>query len=351
MSEALSFTLSGVAVSTVPLRILDEMCEHFVEHAEVERNGDFAFMRSKAGTATLELEDGEIRIELACPSQAALQNIRTSIAEHMFYFAGEDPFELSWSQAPVRGGLPNLREAQVVRAEDVTPFMRRVWFTCGDVTPYVDGDMHVRLVIPPRGREPVWPGFREDGRIAWPQGEDALVARAYTIRAIDRERGELCIDFVQHPAPGVHTPGADFARDAKAGDRVALLGPGSGHLPAANSILLIGDESALPAIARIAEEVPAGTQLRAIIEIRDAAEEQALATKGTLDLRWLHRHSYPADASKVLFETAREAIEQTDPATFVWVACEKEDVRAIRSLLKKRGHDRKNMYAAWYWER
>ena len=94
--------------------------------------------------------------------------------------------------------------------------------------------------------------------------EDDVAAELLRARAVDIERQELWIDFLQHPAPGIRTPGADFARDAKPGDRAALLGPGGGSLPAAQSILLAGDESALPAIARIAAEVPPGTATRAM---------------------------------------------------------------------------------------
>ncbi len=228
--------------------------------------------------------------------------------------------------------------------------MRRVKFSCADVSPFIGGDMHVRILVPPKGRTPIWPGLRDDGRVDWPEGEDALLVRVYTIRKVDQERGELWVDFFQHPAPGVLTPGADFARDAKAGDRLAFLGPGGGDLPLAREILLVGDESALPAIARIAAEVPPDTRMRAIIEVQDEAEEQRF-----------HRPE-PGSAlaaSQILcrcnpdrlFDAAKAAIASVDDETFVWVACEKDDVRLIRSLLKQRGHDRRRMYVAWYWER
>lgn len=353
MSESGSVAMTGVARSAHAARLLDEMCEHFVEHAEVRRAGDEAVMTGKLGIATFHLQGATLSIALNGPSQAALQVARTSIAEHMFHFAGSDPLEISWSDAdagpPPR--VPNLHEATVVGAEDVTPLMRRVRFSCADVTPFIGGDMHVRLLIPPRGRKPVWPGYRADGRVAWPRGEDELVVRAYTIRAVDAGRGELSIDFLQHFVPGHRTPGAEFARDAKPGDLVALMGPGSGALPVAKAILLIGDETALPAIARIAAEAPADAEITAIIEVADAAEEQTLHSAGRLDLRWLHRSSYSDDARDALLRAGKEAIAAMVADTFVWAACEKEDIRAIRSLLNRRGHDRSRMYVAWYWEK
>lgn len=37
--------------------------------------------------------------------------------------------------------------------------------------------------------------------------------------------------------------------------------------------------------------------------------------------------------------------------TFTGVACEKEDERRIRELLKRRAHDRKRIYVARHWKR
>ncbi len=351
MNAVRSFKLSGVAIPSNASDMLDEICQHFVEHAEVERSGDLAILRSPAGLARIGIDTGRLLIDLDCPSPEMLHISRTILAEHLFYFAEDQPFELTWSEATSLSVPPNLREVTVVSAHDITPHMRRVIFSCADITPFTEGDMHVRLLVPPKGRTPVWPGFRDDGRIAWPEGEDELVVRVYTIRAIDEGRKELTIDFLQHPTPGVPTPGADFARDAQPGDIAGLMGPGGGHVPEARSMLLIGDESALPAIARIAAEVPAGTRMRAIIEVGDGAEEQPLPTNGVLDVRWLHRNSYPQDAARTLLAEAERAVDAVADDTFVWAACEKDDIRVIRAQLKARGHDRKKMYVAWYWEK
>lgn len=351
MDEQHTFKLDGTALTTDPLRMLDEMGEHFVEHAQVSRTADVLSMTSAYGHVTIDRIGPRLAIAIACPSERALELVRNSIAEHMFYFAGEDPLELSWSTPAQRGAVANLHEATVVGAENMTPHMRRVRFACADVTPFIGGAMHVRVLMPPRGRQPIWPVYRDDGRLSWPTGTDELVVRPYTIRGVDRERAELWIDFLQHPVPGVATPGADFARDAQTGDRVAFLGPGSGSLPVAASMLMIGDESSLPAIARIAEEVPEHTAIRAIIEVADSNEEQPLRSAGTLDVTWLHRNRYASGEAGRLREAAAAMIASADAATFVWMACEKEDVRAIRSLLDSQERDRSLRYVAWYWER
>ncbi len=331
--------------------MLEEICKHFVEHAEVLRNANHAMLKSSFGTASIRLQDRKLLIDLNCRSEHGLQMFRTSLAEHLFYFAGETDFDLEWSQPVSAALLPNLHEVTVTGVEDVTPHMRRVKVRCADVGPFIGGDMHVRILVLPKGRQPVWPRYRENGRIAWPDGEDELLVRAYTIRAVDVEREELWIDFFQHPMPGVTTPGADFASNCQIGDRLGLLGPGSGGLPVSSRIPLVGDESALPAIARIIAEVAPGTQIEAIIEVEDSREEQSLSTEGTLKVRWLHRKAYAPGAQHVLAQQAKAAIIASSPHTFVWVACEKEEARSVRSLLKSRKHDKKSMYVAWYWER
>ncbi|CAH1650884.1 Fe(3+)-hydroxamate ABC transporter permease FhuB [Hyphomicrobiales bacterium] len=85
-----------------------------------------------------------------------------------------------------------------------------------------------------------------------------LARRVYTIRAIDHARKELAIDVVLHD----DSVGSNWARNAEPGDRAGLLGPGGGDVIPADWYLLCGDETALPAIARIAAELPAGAPRR-----------------------------------------------------------------------------------------
>ncbi len=246
MNEMSSFKLSGVAIPGNAADMLDEICEHFIEHADVERIGDLALLKSNVGLAHIQIDAGRLLIDLDCPTAEALQMSRTILAEHLFYFAEGQPFELTWSEPTSLSALPNLHEVTVVSAEDVTPHMRRVIFSCADVTPFIGGDMHVRLLVPSKGKAPVWPGFREDGRIAWPEGEDELLVRVYTIRAVDAERGELWIDFLQHPAPDVATPGADGSHTVRLRAKrfvQAVSFETPGHVPEDNYFHLApGDE-------------------------------------------------------------------------------------------------------------
>lgn len=344
-------TLSGVAYPADVNAMLAEICEHFVEHSDVISLERGASLRSEDWSIDVRTDNERLMIEIRTDTENMLATTRMMFAEHLFYFAGDEPFSLEWSTPAPMVRPPGFYEATVVSSANVTPRMRRVTLAVADVKPFIGGDMHVRLLVPPRHRTPVWPKLKESGRIGWPEGEDELLVRAYTIRSVDEKAKLVSIDFLQHPKPGTATPGADFARDAQAGQQVALMGPGSGHLPEAKSILFAGDETSLPAIARMVEEAPPGTAIKAIIEVEDAAEEQAIHHDELVSVEWLHRSTYPQSSSNHLVERLKAEIDESPRETFVWFAAEKSDVRAIKRHLADKERDRKHQYVAWYWSK
>ncbi|MBB3387564.1 NADPH-dependent ferric siderophore reductase [Rhizobium sp. BK275] len=346
---AAPFTASGIAIAVDPVRMLDELCAHFVEHSTVRRDGDQVTLEMMIGKADIRHEGRSLAIELSCKSARALQNVRSVLAEHLFQFAGDDTLELTWSDAPKAGRLPDLREIRVIGARNISPHMRRVTVACDDTKHFAHGGLHFRLLIPPKGRVPVWPKLRADGRIEWAKDEDALTVRIYTFRSIDLERGEIDIDFVLHE--GENMPGAEWAVNAKPGDIAGALGPGGGGVPDATSIILAGDETALPAISRIAAEVSEGTHLRIFLEIDGPTEELPLPSAGTVELTWMHRNGAPAGTMGFVESAIKNALATADAETFVWAGCERSEAKRIRDFLKtERGHDRHKMSIGAYWE-
>jgi NADPH-dependent ferric siderophore reductase len=99
--------------------------------------------------------------------------------------------------------------------------------------------------------------------------EQRPVIRTYTVRAVRPERAELDVDVVLHGVEeGCAGPAASWAAAAAPGDRITLLGPdrpGSGRPwgvewappPAARTLLLAGDETAVPAVCAILESFEA----------------------------------------------------------------------------------------------
>ncbi len=240
---------------------------------------------------------------------------------------------------------------RVARVEDITPRMRRLTLVGENLARFAAGGMHVRLLFPKsQAVPPAWPVTGEDGRPAWPQAAARPDVRIYTIRRLDVAAGEVDIDFVLHDGDGM--PGACFAANAMAGDVVGMTGPGGGTLTAADWYLLVGDETALPAIARMLEALPATAKAVVRIEIADAAEQQVLSSKADVDLVWLHRNGAAAGTAGLL-ENAVRAVEWPAGAkTFAWAGCEYQDFRAIRGYLRKdRGLTREEHLVVAYWRR
>src|SRR4029079_16981765 len=74
---------------------------------------------------------------------------------------------------------------------------------------------------------------------------------------------------------------------------VRFMGPGGAYAPDldADWHLLVGDESALPAIARSLESLPDGARAHAFIEVSGPEEEQKIDSD--VEVVWLHRGSRP----------------------------------------------------------
>jgi NADPH-dependent ferric siderophore reductase len=171
--------------------------------------------------------------------------------------------------------------------------------------------------------------------------------RTYTLREVDRDTGEIVIDFVYHGDVGLAGP---WAASAEPGTELLVLGPGGAYAPDPDAgwHLLVGDESALPAIAAALAEIPAGTPVHAFVEVADAAEEQKLSTAGELHLRWLHRESAGEGA---LVEAVR-ALEFPEGRVHAFVHGEAGAVKELRRhLVDERGLSTDQLSISGYWRR
>ncbi len=272
------------------------------------------------------------------------------VAYYLQHILGDACPPLVWSgDGAQTRELAHFREMRVVSTRQLTPNMRRVRLAGANLARYASGGLHVRLLFPPKGRAPVWPHAGPAALPVWPEGEDELVSRVYTIRSIDPEAGHVDIDVVLHDPPGA---GCRWSREARPGDLVGMLGPGGGEVGPADSYLLLGDETALPAIARSLEHLPAGAKGHALIEVADAGEEQALRHPDGMTLRWLHRNGAPAGTTTLLEEAARSVARPDDPPGFVWAGCEFAAFKAIRRFCRKDLGLRKNQHlVVAYWRR
>jgi NADPH-dependent ferric siderophore reductase len=212
-------------------------------------------------------------------------------------------------------------------------------------------DQRIKLFFPVPGQaRPAMPRASSGGPV-WPSGEPRPVIRSYTVRRFDAEAGELDVDFVLH---GAHGPAAAWAAAAAPGDWVGVSDPGGRWRPdpEARAHLVIGDESALPAIATVLDELrraAPNAPAAVFVEVADAAEEQPLATGPGTRLHWLHRDGRPAGGPLVEAITSA-TIDATGHQA--WLSAEAATVRDIRAhLIDERGLPRRMVYATGYWRR
>lgn len=348
-----TFTASAEVRLASPVPVMERLCAHFREFGEVTVNGPCSRIDTGFGTAGLEACKGCLRISAEGRDAVALAYVKLALAEHLLNFAHEERPQIVWQGDGTAGSpLPYFREMRVVRTAQVTPRMRRITLAGDDLQRFASGGLHMRLLFPKRREAPpVWPTTGADGRPCWPEAADRPEARVYTIRAIDAAKGEIDVDFVLHD--GDDMPGARLAAEARPGDVVGMTGPGGGSVGEADWYLLAGDETALPAIARILEELPSEAKAVVRIEVADAAERQDLRSAADLDLQWLYRDGAPAGTTDALVRAVRAvALPADGRSIFAWAGCEHAAFRSIRKYLRDEcGLSRSEHLAVAYWRR
>ncbi|MDI2591770.1 siderophore-interacting protein [Pseudomonas sp. 681] len=235
------------------------------------------------------------------------------------------------------------RRLQVLRVVDLTPRMRRITLGGPELAGFVSlgTDDHVKLLFPQNAAETAALEHLVLGAGKTDQPMPAM--RDYTPRRYDLKTLELDIDFVLHG----DGPAATWAEQAKPGQFLHIGGPrGSMIVPDIfDSYLLIGDETALPAIARRLEGLAANRRALVIVEVENGAEQQRLESAAQVDVIWVLR-----EGGKHHLLTTVQQITVPSGNLYAWVATESKVSRQIRRvLLDEHGLDDQFVKAAGYW--
>lgn len=235
------------------------------------------------------------------------------------------------------------RRLQVLQVADLTPRMRRITLGGEQLAGFLSrgADDHIKLFFPRNAEEEqamqtlVPGGLKEEG--------PKPAMRDYTPRRIDLDKLELDIDFVLHG----DGPAATWAAQAQPGQYLHIGGPRSSLIvpDIFDSYVLIGDETAIPAIARRLEELPAGRTALVVVEIENEAERQPLESAANLEVIWVHRHS----SNDALARTVAD-LQLPGGELYAWIATEAGLSRRLRKLLvQEHGLDESAVKAAGYW--
>lgn len=238
----------------------------------------------------------------------------------------------------------------VVRTERLTPHMVRVVLGGEGLDGFAEpagADAYVNCFFLPAGAA-YSPPFDADEVRGLPRDQRPY-PRRMTVRRWDAARGELELDIAVHGEVGY---AGQWALAAEAGDRLQVRGPAGDFTPPAtvDGHLLVGDESAWPAIAACAEAVPAGAPVWAVVEVDTAADELPLASPGDLSVTWLHRDGV-ADPTSLMVEAVR-ALDLPAGRLSAFVHGEADSIREVRRhLLTNRLVDPADLSCSPYWRR
>ena len=260
------------------------------------------------------------------------------------------------SQTTIRVGhrVRHETKSRLLQVRDVshlTPKMVRVVVGGDALSGFVSAsyDDHVKLFFPHPGEEkPVLPTPSPNGPV-YPEGVTRPAARDYTPRHYDAAANTLTLDFVLHDAG----PATAWAAQARPGHFLGVGGPrGSFVIPDDfDWYLFAGDETALPAIGRRLEELPANTRVLVVAEVADKKEEQQFAGRASVGVRWLHRDG-SAPGTTLLLQDALAGVSLPPGEGYAWVAAEAATAKALRRyLVDERGLDKERVKAAAYWKR
>ncbi len=236
-----------------------------------------------------------------------------------------------WEQVAEGALAPNLSLVQVTQVTQITPGYRRIR-VAGDVARFASTGLHFRLLIPPEGVAPEWPRLDANGRARWPEGRAELHRPAFTTRAM----GDGWLDFDVFLHAGART--TEWSEDAL-GRTVGLIGPGGGWLLDDPWVALFGDETALPAIARMLADLPDHAQGHAYLKVAEHDMQDMPHPAGV-------RLARTDDLISALMRT-----EAPDGPRRFWFAAEKSEATRARELMKAKGLAKTEMVAAGYWSR
>lgn len=243
-----------------------------------------------------------------------------------------------------------MRTATVTSTERLTRDMVRVHLSGPDlagIEPSSHTDRYVKLLFAPRGATYGWPFDPDQVREELPR-EQWPTTRTYTLRHLDIGAGRATIDFVVHGDSGLAGPWAEAARP---GDTIGFYGPGGGWGPdpEADHHLLVGDESALPAIAASLDAMPTNARVTVVAEVADETAHLPLRALPRLDIHWVHRTEHDGAPGRALVDAVL-ALPWPEGKVVAFVHGNADAIRELRRyLLKERGLPRDQASISGYW--
>lgn len=204
-------------------------------------------------------------------------------------------------------------------------------------------DDHVKLIFPdPITKELRLPQMGDRGMV-FAAGQEKPPIRDYTPREFREQELEMDIDFVVHG----EGPACQWAMQAKEGDKLGVAGPRGSFLVSKDLDwqILIGDETAVPAMARRVKELPSNVKVQVYVLARNLLTVGAMEAPDHVTVNWI-----PSLAGLNGILDALRAAPELSGTGYVWVAAEYSIAQSLREYwVQERGLDKGAIRASSYW--
>lgn len=250
---------------------------------------------------------------------------------------------LIWLDGQKEGDLPrNFRFANVLSSKKLGLHFRRVRLHAKNLEDFCQTLIHFSFVLPKiDDKAPQWPAVDNQGRTVWPNGEKKLHRAVYTIRQVNLVGEWFEVDIFVHQGGRTN----QWAMQAQPGDIIGITGPSGRALPPCSAKMLIaGDETAYPAIARLMSILPASSQ-GTVVLVGNGVIDYVMPSHDNFLIKYVDRTADNED-----FMLSLKSIPQIDCDTQVWMASESKEVQALRSHFHNEiGIDKKSSYMSGFW--
>jgi NADPH-dependent ferric siderophore reductase len=163
-------------------------------------------------------------------------------------------------------------------------------------------DQRIKLIFPdtPGGPLPSFEGADESWFYTWLEKpvEERGHMRTYTVRDVVGEGADtrVVVDFIVHE--GECGPGGTWGANASPGDRLVMMAPRKGmpyggieFVPGdARTLLLVGDETAVPAVAAILEQLDPAARGDVFLEVPETGDVLTLQHPEGVRISWHPRN-------------------------------------------------------------
>lgn len=278
-----------------------------------------------------------LRLIISAVKKDDIHVIRDALVGQLASGVPEFADKIVWSDTSEQSQYPpNLQFAEVVGTDKLCTDFYRVQLRLERPEAFAEDDaIHFRILLPePENTDPDYPLLLPNGSTKWPKGKKALHRPVYTARRL--KSAVVDMDVFQHEDGRA----SDWARDVVPGARLAIIGPGGGGLVDRGPVVLAGDETAYPAIARIMETLPGDTSGRVVLLSHTGGRDYPFPDRPALHVEWTDKKGFVTATKAALAET---------PDCHAWIAAERGQTGKITALDELKAVPKSQRYVAGYW--